>query len=132
MLLLITISSLILIPSQALYGDESNVVIPACRLSNATNSTGVVVADKHREWFKNCIQGIIQFIIVLAVLVTILKLAFDGVNMLDPTSYKDKINSRQQITNLVIGLFLLLIGWNLIPIMNLSLGNVNFLQLPQN
>jgi hypothetical protein len=108
--------------------DESAVIIPACRMKNSIKN-GVVDASSARATFKNCIQGVIQFIIVLAALGTILKLAFTGINLLDPTSNSEP-ETHKLISNLVIGFFLLLVGWNLVPIMNVSMGNATFMTLP--
>jgi hypothetical protein len=129
--------------------DESTVIFAGCRLSvlvkeNATDptkpltpeqikgtATNIVVGQK-QKYIQGCIQEIIRFIIVIASLAAILKIAASGVAMLDPTGSKmsSKLTSRSTITNLVIGLFLLIVGWNLIPILNQSFNNVDFLNLP--
>jgi hypothetical protein len=129
--------------------DESAIIFAGCRLSvlvkeNATDptkaltpeqkkgtETNIIVGQK-QKYIQGCVQEIIRFIIVIASLAAILKIAASGVAMLDPTGSKmsSKLSSKSTITNLVIGLFLLIVGWNLIPILNQSFNNVDFLNLP--
>jgi hypothetical protein len=127
--------------------DESTVIFAGCRLSKLVaapdptkpltadelkNKSNIVSTEKKGEYIKNCIQDIIRFIIVIASLAAILKIAASGVAMLDPTGslMSSKLSSKSTITNLVIGLFLLIVGWNIIPILNNSFNNVDFLNLP--
>jgi hypothetical protein len=127
--------------------DESTVIFAGCRLSKLVatpdptkpltadelkNKSNIVSTAKKGEYIKNCIQEIIRFIIVIASLAAILKIAASGVAMLDPTGSQmgSKLTSKSTITNLVIGLFLLIVGWNIIPILNNSFNNVDFLNLP--
>jgi hypothetical protein len=129
--------------------DESTVIFAGCRLSVLVKqkptdptialtpeqikgtATNIVVGQK-QKYIQGCIQEIIRFIIVIASLAAILKIAASGIAMMDPTGSKmsSKLTSRSTITNLVIGLFLLIVGWNLIPILNQSFNNVDFLNLP--
>jgi hypothetical protein len=128
--------------------DESTVIFASCRLSNLVDkSTATPIketkeeseADKIKQdvrkndYVKGCIQEIIRFVIVIASLAAILKIAASGLALLDPSGSKvsQKLTSRSTITNLVIGLFLLIVGWNMIPILNASFNSVNFLDLPR-
>jgi hypothetical protein len=122
--------------------DESTVIFAGCRLSVLVDkTTGTPIKEsksdekidqanqlaRKQTYVKGCIQDIIRFIIVIASLAAILKIAVTGIQGM----YQD--NSKQlrgTVTNLVIGLFLLIVGWNLIPILNNSFNNVDFLNLP--
>jgi hypothetical protein len=113
--------------------DLNNSIIPGCSLSAFTVTGGQSVTEASRKTFiSNCFQGIFRFIIVLAALATILRLAISGVALLDPSGSRGSLgsNSRQSIQNLVIGLLLMTIGWNLLPILNASFNNLDFLKLP--
>lgn len=110
--------------------DQSNVIFPGCRLSNLSNGASKISNDKKNTYFKGCIQDIIRFIIVMACLGAILKIALSGVMKLDPTRSMKGEDTKTTVTNLVIGLFLLLVGWNIIGILNTSFNNINFLALP--
>ena len=125
--------------------DESNVIFPGCRLSKLKDPNEPKVPvhqDKSqdeavklkedelkKEYIKGCIQEIIRFIIVIASLAAILKIAASGVQLM--FNDKEGTKARSTVTNLVIGLFLLIVGWNMIPILNASFNNVNFLNLPR-
>jgi hypothetical protein len=134
--------------------DQSNVIFKGCQLGNLVKkdlvgqpltkeqidgtadangipSTNISETGK-QDYLKGCIQDIIRFIIVIASLAAILKIAASGLAMLDPSGSKmsQKLSSKSTITNLVIGLFLLIVGWNLIPILNASFNNVDFLNIP--
>jgi hypothetical protein len=124
--------------------DESAVIFAGCRLSklNDPNAKGTIPiketpADveaeakaqglRKQEYVKGCITEIIRFIIVIASLAAILKIAASGIQGM----YQDQSKQiRGTVTNTVIGLFLLIVGWNLIPILNNSFNNVDFLNLP--
>jgi hypothetical protein len=126
--------------------DQSNIIFANCRLGKlvADDKVGLTqaqidgtapsnVTDAGKQgYLKGCIQDIIRFIIVIASLAAILKIAASGLAMLDPSGSKmsQKLSSKSTITNLVIGLFLLIVGWNLIPILNASFNNVDFLNIP--
>jgi hypothetical protein len=113
--------------------DQSNIIFPGCRLSNLTTSSSTnVTEDKKSSYIKGCIQDVIRFVIVMACLGAILKIAASGIAQLDPTNSTKGDNPTKVISNLVIGLFLLLVGWNLVGILNSSFNNVNFLKLPTN
>jgi hypothetical protein len=126
--------------------DQSNIIFTNCRLGvlvgddtkgltqaqiDGTAPSNVTDEGK-QKYLKGCIQDIIRFIIVIASLAAILKIAASGLAMLDPSGSKmsQKLSSKSTITNLVIGLFLLIVGWNLIPILNASFNNVDFLNIP--
>ncbi len=113
--------------------DQSNVIFPGCRLSVLTSSsTEAITPEKKSQYIKGCIQDILRFVIVMACLAAILKIAASGLSSLDPTksgAAEDPI--KKTIPNLVIGLFLLLVGWNLVGILNNSFNSVNFLKLPE-
>ena len=125
--------------------DESNVIFPGCRLSKLKDpnepKTPIIenkgqlegIKEKEdelkKEYIKGCMQEIIRFIIVIASLAAILKIAASGVQLM--FNDKEGTKARSTITNLVIGLFLLIVGWNMIPILNASFNNVNFLNLPR-
>jgi hypothetical protein len=129
--------------------DQTNIIFPGCRLSSLLKDgdktqTGVAltpeqlsketnISDSGRTKFvKSCIQEIIRFVIILASLAAILKIAVTGLALLDPTGSKigSNMSSAKTIQNLVIGLFLLVVGWNIIPILNTSFNNTDFLSLP--
>ncbi len=127
--------------------DQSNVIFKGCQLGNLVKKEDIAkplteqqlngeksnIDETGRDgYIKNCIQDIIRFIIVIASLAAILKIAASGLAMLDPSGSKvsQSLTSRSTITNLVIGLFLLIVGWNLIPILNASFNNVDFLNIP--
>jgi zinc D-Ala-D-Ala carboxypeptidase len=79
------------------------------------------------KYIKGCIQEIIRFIIIIAALAAILSIAVSGILQLTDQNAKP---IKTKLTNTIIGLFLLIVGWNLIPIFNNSFNNVNFLSLP--
>jgi hypothetical protein len=106
--------------------DESNIIFPACRLSNLHDESGIITEKTRQQYLPNCIQEILRFIIVLASVSTIVYLGFQGTGHM--LGYN--ILSKKRIQDLVIGFFLLIVGWNLVPILNQSLGNT-FLVLPQ-
>ncbi|MGL4758090.1 MAG: peptidoglycan recognition protein family protein [Patescibacteria group bacterium] len=108
--------------------DQSNILFPGCRL-NALSSTENVTDEKKSIFFRGCIQDIIRFIIIFACIAAIFQLALGGINQMMPFGSSAKSNV-QVIKNLVIGLFLLTVGWNLIPILNSSFANQNYLNLP--
>ena len=129
--------------------DQTNVIFPGCQLRNLIakdgeknpvkydkngfpEGTGNVTQAGKEGFLKNCVQDIIRFIIVIASLAAILKIAASGLAMLDPSGSRlsQGLTSKATITNLVIGLFLLIVGWNMIPILNASFNNVNFLNIP--
>jgi hypothetical protein len=109
--------------------DESNVILPNCKLSLLTSTTnGIVTPASKQNYINNCIQNIFQFLLTLASISVILKIAYDGIMMLTPES-KQSTSTKTTVTNLVIGLLLIIVGWNLLPILNFSFNNANFLNL---
>jgi hypothetical protein len=111
--------------------DQSNVIFPACRLSVlSTGSKGEITKEKKGEFIRGCIQDIIRFVIVISCLGAILKIAASGLSSMDPTNTSKAEPPLKVVSNLVIGLFLLLVGWNLVGILNSSFNNANFLNLP--
>jgi hypothetical protein len=111
--------------------DQSNVIFPACRLSVlSTGSKGEITKEKKGEFIRGCIQDIIRFVIVVSCLGAILKIASSGLSSMDPTNTSKAEPPLKVVSNLVIGLFLLLVGWNLVGILNSSFNNANFLNLP--
>jgi hypothetical protein len=140
--------------------DESTVIFAGCRLSNLSaaypatpekdeldegedetpqDDKDVLAQSKiiqnnaiKSKYISGCFQDIIRFVIIIASLAAILKIAASGLALLDPTGSKisQNLSSKSTITNLIIGLFLLIVGWNIIPILNNSFNNVGFLNLP--
>lgn len=109
---------------------DDTVIINQCKLSNLVNNQQMVTEKKKQEFIPNCIQGIIRFVIIMFCLLTILRIAFIGISQLSMND--SAINPiRIEIQNIVIGIALLTFAWNLLPIINASLGNMNFLQLPK-
>jgi hypothetical protein len=116
--------------------DESNVIFPGCRLSVLTGgsaSTGVTEANK-QKYITGCIEEILRFVIIMVSLIAILRIALSGVMQILPDTggvINSKGNNPKKIvSDLVVGLFLLVVGWNLVGILNSSFNNVNFLNLP--
>jgi hypothetical protein len=118
--------------SNLVIKDKQGVALTEDQLSGKDATSNVVTSDGKSEYIKGCIQDIIRFIIVIASLAAILKIAASGIAMLVPSDSKlsQKLTSKATIFNLVIGLFLLIVGWNLIPILNASFNNVDFLNIP--
>jgi N-acetylmuramoyl-L-alanine amidase len=108
--------------------DQSNTIIPACSLKVLESPIGVGISQKDK-FLSGCIQGIIRFIIVLAVLAAVLKVAASGLVAMSPVG-SDAPKTTSVISNLVVGLFLLLVGWNLLPTFNASFANQKYLALP--
>jgi N-acetylmuramoyl-L-alanine amidase len=109
--------------------DQSNVVIPACSLKVLESPIGVGISQKDK-FLSGCIQGIIRFVIVLAVLAAVIKVAATGLIGMSPVSIGRSDKPASIISNLVVGLFLLLVGWNLLPTINASFANQKYLALP--
>ncbi|MGL4757916.1 MAG: hypothetical protein ACRCXZ_01145, partial [Patescibacteria group bacterium] len=110
-----------------------NVLIPGCRLNNLVgDSTKNTVTDGSKAQFlKSCIQGGIRLFIIFALIAAVFNLALNGVAQMVPFGGANATSkSITNLRNLVIGLFLVTVGWNLIPILNASFGNSNFLSLP--
>jgi hypothetical protein len=130
-------------PNQTVDLGENNL-LPDCNLSKLQNTTiqqnNVVEtlqqenilndlnSEVKKKYFQGCIQSAFRFIIILAALTSVLKLAYDGIRMF--VDRKAVTNTRKTVTDLIIGLLLLTLGWNLLPIFNQSFNNLNFLQLP--
>ena len=107
--------------------DQTNVIFPGCSLKVLESKASVSVSQKDK-YFSGCIQDIIRFVIVMACLGAVIKIALSGVMQLTPMAGKSTVSST--IQNLIIGLFLLLVGWNIVPIFNTSFSNQGFLNLP--
>ncbi|MGL4759153.1 MAG: hypothetical protein ACRCXZ_07465 [Patescibacteria group bacterium] len=111
--------------------NQDNVLIERCRLTYLSNGSNAVTQEKKGEFLKGCIQGAIRIFIVFALVAAIFNLALNGVNQMMPFGGGDATKkSISQLRNLVIGLFLIIVGWNIIPILNASFNNTNFLTLP--
>jgi hypothetical protein len=123
--------------------DESTVIFPGCRLSLLVDKEVVPTApienpaqqeaidekgdQLKNNYIKSCFQEIIRFVIIIASLAAIISIAVAGLQSM----LGDNKPLKGKITNTVIGLFLLIIGWNLLPIFNNSFNNTNFLNLPK-
>lgn len=116
--------------------DQSNVIFPGCRLSVLTGgaaSTAITAANK-QKYITGCIEEVLRFVIIMVSLVAILRIALSGVMQILPDTggiINSKGNNPKKIvSDLVVGLFLLVVGWNLVGILNSSFNNVDFLNLP--
>ncbi len=109
--------------------DQSNIIIPGCSLSILESKIGVSVSQKDK-FLSGCIQGVLRFIIVISVLAAVLKIAASGLVSMTPMKMGSVENPASVVSNLIVGLFLLLVGWNLVPTLNASFNNQNYLNLP--
>jgi hypothetical protein len=114
--------------------DESNTILSGCKLSVlSTSPSQDITPGAKQKFISGCIQSIIRFVIVIASLAAILRIAVSGVALLDPSGGlkgSKGVNSAKSIQNLIIGLFLLTVGWNLVGILNATFNNADFLNLP--
>jgi hypothetical protein len=108
-------------------------LIPGCSLSNLVTTGNQNITDASKQSYtSNCIQGIIRFVIILASLSAILSIASTGIGLLSPGgSSSGSKSASKSIQNLVIGLLLLTVAWNILPIFNASFGNNGFLNIPK-
>lgn len=127
--------------------DESNAIFLGCRVSalqglisevnNATsegdqgkvaeqNSVNRLIKQK---FLIDCFQDILRFVIVVTILSVVLKIAAAGIGQILPQS-GIKNDSVTVLRNTIIGIFLLLVGWNLVFILNNSFINIEVLDLP--
>jgi zinc D-Ala-D-Ala carboxypeptidase len=106
-------------------GEDSEDLANEKEIIEANNNLDA--ADVRNKYIKGCVQEIIRFVIIMASLAAILNIAVAGILQLTDPNAKP---IRTKLTNTIIGLFLLIVGWNLIPIFNNSFNNVNFLSLP--
>jgi hypothetical protein len=130
-------------PTNTIGIDESNSIFAGCRVSKLQDSfaadnkfvetpeqDAAIKANSakiKRQYIQGCIQEVIRFVIIIAALSAILSLAAAGVLALYKPNPKP---IRKKLTNTIIGLFLLIAGWNLIGLLNASFNNLDFLSLP--
>jgi D-alanyl-D-alanine carboxypeptidase len=106
-------------------GEDSEDLADEKEIIEANNNLDAT--DIKNKYIKGCVQEIIRFVIIMASLAAILNIAVAGILQLTDQNAKP---IKTKLTNTIIGLFLLIVGWNLIPIFNNSFNNVNFLSLP--
>lgn len=124
-------------PVPAVPVDLSNSVLPGCQMSilGASTATGITMEQK-QKFLVGCFQEIIRFITVLAFLGALLQIALSGLKILNPISAIDGGGAaetralKDSLQNTVIGIFLLVIGWNMITLFNQSFINADFFNLP--
>jgi zinc D-Ala-D-Ala carboxypeptidase len=107
------------------YEGEEEDIANEKEIEEANNNLDA--GDIKNKYIKGCVQDIIRFVIIMASLAAILNIAVAGILQL---TSQDAKPIKTKLTNTIIGLFLLIVGWNLIPIFNNSFNNVNFLSLP--
>jgi hypothetical protein len=116
--------------------DQSNAIFPGCRISvlSGGSNKGKVTQETKKKFLTGCVEEIIRFIIIMVCLVAVLRIASGGLAQIFPEAGGElsvkPATTKKLVTDLIIGLFLLVVGWNLVGILNASFNNVDFLNLP--
>lgn len=117
--------------------DLSNSVLPGCQMSilGASTANGITMEQK-QKFLVGCFQEIIRFVTVTVFLGALLQIAISGIKIVNPMSAVDGGGAaeakalRANLQNTVIGIFLLVIGWNMVTLLNQSFINTDFFNLP--
>lgn len=104
--------------------DLSNSIFTSCGLDKI-----FINGKKNQLYIVNCALEVIEFVILLALLLAILKVSLDGLSKMDPTG--SNRSPKKTIQNLFIGIMLMSTCWVVLPILNASANNVEFMNLPQ-
>jgi hypothetical protein len=91
---------------------------------------------KNKKFIESCFTGVIRFLIVVGCILAFFKIAATGLLEFAnfPELYKfnkNALEQRVQIQNVVIGLFVLIVLWNIVPIFNTASNRINFLNPPE-
>jgi hypothetical protein len=136
-LVCLSFAPLLTVPVKAQTYGYGTSLFSQCDLKNLTSDgTEADMRKRNSDYITNCLTSVIRFIIVIGLVIALFKIAFTGIMEYAtlPELYKfDKnaINMRKQLQDVVVGLFVLAVLWNIIPIFNTALNRVNFLNPPQ-
>jgi hypothetical protein len=79
-------------------------------------------------FFQNCFQGVLRLAIVFSATAAIFQIILVGLSELNPIGAP--INMKKRVQDLVIGLALIALAWNIVPLFNAAFARANFLNPP--
>ena len=100
--------------------NEGSIIFSECKLSNYK-------AEDPTLFLTGCVKGILQFLIITAVIVALINLVVAGLRATASGNNKEFSNIKTILQNLVIGLLLITGGWFAVGLLNPAASNFNLL-----